>query len=68
MVAVGLAESRFPHPVLLSDPYTTPFTNGPRGGGEIVWDAQGRVVNCHGAPYAVVHQYDRYKDVWSSLR
>jgi hypothetical protein len=67
LVAVGLFASRFPHPVFISDPYTSLFTNGPRGGGEITWDQHGRIVSCSGALYSVLHQYDRYKTVWQPL-
>lgn len=67
LVAVGLGESRFPHEVWLADPYTTHCTNGPRGGLDIVRDTNGRIVNCHNEPYAVLHQFDRHKAVWDTL-
>jgi hypothetical protein len=75
----GFALAAFPHQILLSNPYSTWATHRPRRG-TVRWAAtEGGDVNnnttmslpllqnCHGEPYAVVHQLDRFPSIWKQF-
>lgn len=69
LTLLGFARSGFPHNVVLLDPYHSQFTHGlvDDSGRNMRWDAQGRLVNCHGVPYAVLHQMDRLEGPYNFL-
>lgn len=65
MQAVGLPRASFPHAVGLLDNTVGPAHHWWRGDGGIRRDMLGRFLNCHNEPYAIMHQFDRYKFHWS---
>lgn len=79
----GFALAGFPHQILLSNPYSTWATHRPRRGtvrwafeegeDDIKNNAKNvtrplpQLQNCHGEPYAVVHQLDRFPAIWQQF-
>lgn len=62
------ATGTFPHHVSVLHDATGPYRNWiPHKAGVHV-DAGGRFVNCRGAPYAAVHQYDRHEGLAEHVR
>lgn len=61
----ALAGAAFPHSIAVVDHRVGPFTHAIIRG-IMERDRKGRVVNCFGEPYAVLHQFDR-GHVWDRL-
>ena len=53
----------FPHKVVLLNPESTPFRNLPRGQASLRFNGR-FVVNSLNETYAIVHQMDRYPEMW----
>jgi hypothetical protein len=65
MFYLSLPESGFPFPIHVLDEGIGPYRHMYRDQGMMSWSPDGRLLNCDGVPYALVHQLDRLKDEWA---
>jgi hypothetical protein len=65
---IALAESGFPYAVHVLDEGIGPYRHWYQNESLMSWSPDGRLLNCDGAPYTLVHQLDRYGQWGSALR
>jgi hypothetical protein len=59
---IALAESGFPYAVNVLDEGIGPYRHWYQSESLMSWSPDGRLLNCDGAPYILVHQLDRYRE------
>jgi hypothetical protein len=64
----GFAIAAFPHLTGALTPERSQFMNAPRTRTQLRFNAEGKLVNCYGQVYAVVHQLDREMPAYNHLR
>jgi hypothetical protein len=65
---IALAESGFPYAVNVLDEGIGPYRHWYQRESLMSWSPDGRLLNCDGAPYGLVHQLDRYGEWGVKLR